>query len=90
MLVRIPLYYYYTETDDSIDYESLGIEPPKDDVCHEDIVAHDTYVDPNAVVWIEPKIDGDGCYIHVKGMEKEWYSSLSVEEAVKIINEAII
>lgn len=90
MLVKIPLYYYYTETDDSIDYEGLGIEPPKVDVCGEDLKVFDTYVDPKEVIWIEPKIDGDGCYLHVRGMEKEWYSSLSIEEAVKIVNEAII
>ena len=90
MLVKIPLYYYYTETEELIDYEALNIQPPKYDVLDEELKVYDTYVDPDSVFWIEPKIDGDGCYVHVKGVEKEWYSPLSVDECARIVNEATI
>jgi hypothetical protein len=90
MLVKIPLYYYYTEVDEEIDYEALNLPKPKQSICHDDLKAFDTYVDPNEVIWIEPKIDGDGCYFHVRGFDKEWYSSLNIDEAAKLINEATV
>lgn len=87
MLVKIPLYYYKVENKETIDWEALGIPEPEEEDRTE-LVRYDTYVESTEVIWIEPNIsDGEGCCIHLKGLEREWLSPLSIEEAAKIINE---
>ena len=84
MLVKIPLKYYQSKPVD-IDYESLGLPIPQESI--DEYYQHDTYVDPKEIVWIEPNLDGEGCYIHVRGFEREWLCAMDIDELAKLVNE---
>ena len=83
-LIKIPFVFYKPDNTD-VNYESLGIEPPKQDITEE--IIKDVWVRYDIITTIEPNIDGDGCYIDL-GKEMPWLSSLSPDEVAKKINEA--
>lgn len=83
-LIKIPFVFYKPDNSD-VDYEALGIEPPKQDITEE--IIKDVWVRYDIITTIEPNIDGDGCYIDL-GKERSWLSPLSPDEVAKKINEA--
>lgn len=84
-VIKIP-FVFYKSVASEVDYESLGIEPPKEDTTER--VVKDAWVHPDVITIIEPNIEGDGSYVNL-GKEMAWLSTLEPEEIADLINGTI-
>jgi len=85
-MIKIPFTFYLDNVKEEPDWESMGIEKPSS--CDADSPRHvaNVLVNPMVINYIEPYIDGEGCYVNL--MDKDWHTPLSIEELEKLINES--
>ena len=85
-MIEIPFTFYLDNIKEEPDWESMGIPAPKScDVEGQRHIAK-VLVRKDVINYIEPVIDGDGCYVNL--LDKDWHTPLSIEEIAKLINEA--
>jgi hypothetical protein len=85
-MIKIPFTFYIDNNKEEPDWESLGIAKPDDFQSETLKQVADVLVNPMVINYVEPVIDGEGCYVNL--MDKDWHTPLGIQEIAKLINDA--